>query len=506
MNSINGTPITRAFVLMVALLLGFAGLDVSASPQSGDAEPTGADGAASTTAADAPKTAAEISSLSIVDRAPIVLNVNRRYYKFYGDAFTVNGGLLERSQLTGDWGGARDTLADSGFNFDFGITQNFMSNVDGGTSTGGLQYSGSLDMFANIDTAKLTKGAWPRATIFLHLETRWDQGVQADAGSLIPPVYDDVTPRAETNDNAYLSEYYLIQALSDEFSLWIGQMDGAGLADGNAFANSEKHQFMNTALVDNPILGPFAHYTGFSANAVWIPSKEKEHVFIVGALDGNGTVNKTVASTYRGSDTVYTGSYIWLPEFDGLTGRYQILGGYTDKNFTDYALDDQLELARILIGIDTPIEASDNYVVIGMLQQYLYVKDKKRMTGWGLFSRFGWAPDDRNAIDQFYSFGVGGKGCLFPGRDNDFWGVGWAGTHFSSDLRRDLEILGVDSEDFEHVIEAFYNIELTPAVHLTLDGQYILDPFVSQILEGTGGSVSSDSSALVLGMRLQLDF
>ena len=161
MNTINGTPITTAFVLMVALLLGFAGLDVSASPQSGDAEPTGADGAASTTAADAPKTAAEISSLSIVDRAPIVLDVNRRYYKFYGDAFTVNGGLLERSQLTGDWGGARDTLADSGFNFDFGITQNFMSNVDGGTSTGGLQYSGSLDMFANIDTAKLTKGAWP---------------------------------------------------------------------------------------------------------------------------------------------------------------------------------------------------------------------------------------------------------------------------------------------------------------------------------------------------------
>ena len=105
MNTFNGTP-TRALVLMVALLLGSAaGLDGSASAQPGDAEPTGTDGAASTAATDAPKTADEISSLSIVERAPIVFDINRRYYKFYGDAFTVKGGLFERSQVTGDWGG-----------------------------------------------------------------------------------------------------------------------------------------------------------------------------------------------------------------------------------------------------------------------------------------------------------------------------------------------------------------------------------------------------------------
>jgi len=72
------------------------------------------------------------------------------------------------------------------------------------------------------------------------------------------------------------------------------------------------------------------------------------------------------------------------------------------------------------------------------------------LIGWGLFARFAWTPDpeDRNVIDQFYSFGVGGRGCLIPGRDLDFWGLGWAGTHISGDLRDDLAFLNVEVDLF----------------------------------------------------------
>jgi hypothetical protein len=90
-------------------------------------------------------------------------------------------------------------------------------------------------------------------------------------------------------------------------------------------------------------------------------------------------------------------------------------------------------------------EKSNNYTVIGNFAQYLWVKAgsaeayNRRVeasphaglthhnvppAGIGIFGRFGWAPKDRNAIDQFYSFGIGGYGMLIPGRDNDQWGIG----------------------------------------------------------------------------------
>lgn len=457
-----------------------------------------------THAKDEAKTTEEkVKAASLIELAPIVVDINRRYFKFYGNPYeTVSGGLLERSQLTNNWNGGRDKLVEAGVYFDVGLTQNLMSNVSGGTDTGS-KYTGSLDLWLNLDTAKLTNALWPGATIALHGEKRWNSGVQKDVGSAIPPTYDDTMPDALDDNDFYLSEYYLVQALSPKVSVWIGQMNGAGLVDGNAFANSEKHQFMNTALVDNPAVGAFAPYTAFTVAGIYMLNQE--NVFIASVMDGDGKVDESVIDTYSTDETVFVGSYAWLPEFDGLPGRYQLLGAYTNKNYTDYALDNRLELFRVLAGIDTLNEDTDNYLALITFDQYLYVKDKDQMIGWGLFARGAWCPDDRNVIDQFYSFGVGGRGILIPGRDLDFWGLGWAGTHISDDFRDTLDLVNVDVDSFEHVIEAFYNIALTPALHLTLDAQYIINPVVAQV-ENDTGDVDSDSHAWILGTRLQIDF
>jgi carbohydrate-selective porin OprB len=83
---------------------------------------------------------------------------------------------------------------------------------------------------------------------------------------------------------------------------------------------------------------------------------------------------------------------------------------------------------------------------------------------------------------------------LIPGRDNDQWGLGWAGTHISSDLRDDVGLLSIDLNSFEHAVEAYYNFQLTPATHLTVD---------AQLIDSTAKSVDT---AFTLGMRLQVDF
>ena len=110
--------------------------------------------------------------------------------------------------------------------------------------------------------------------------------------------------------------------------------------------------------------------------------------------------------------------------------------------------------------------------------------------GVGVFARAGWAPEDRNAIDQFYSFGFGGYGMLIPGRNDDNWGIGWAGSHISDDLRQ----LTGTNRTWEHAFEVFYNVALTPAVNLSLNGQSIRP------------ANKSADTAYTLGARLQLDF
>ena len=459
------------------------------------------------------------ASKSLIELAPIVVNINRRYFKFYGDPNTVNGGIRERSYLTDNWmgDGLRDKLVDAGVYFDVGLTQWVGGNAYGGID-GRANYFGSLDLWANLDTAKLSNDFWPGATIFLHGEVAWGRdiqnshGLERSVGAAIPPNYDITMPLATNTGKFYLSEYYLVQALSPKISAWIGQMNGAGLIDGNQFANDEKHQFLTTALVDNPIVAPFAPYTAFLMAGVYLPTRE--HLLIGAVMDNNGSVTKTVAETYDTDATVFVGSYGFLPKFGGKPGRYQIVGGYSNKDFPSYAVGNRLSLLRELTGRVPIKEKTENWVTIITAHQYLFVKDIERQIGWGLFFRFGYAPQNRNAIDQFYSFGVGGRGMLIPGRDLDFWGLGWAGTHFSSDLRKDLKLVtslpllgrpGVELEPFEHLIEAFYNIELVPWAHLTFDVQFIVNPISAQFANHFG-SVNDDSLAVVIGSRLQIDF
>jgi carbohydrate-selective porin OprB len=179
----------------------------------------------------------------------------------------------------------------------------------------------------------------------------------------------------------------------------------------------------------------------------------------------------------------------------------RILIGYNTEDVTDFAIDPRHLIGEILGVVPVAEKSSDHSVQLNF-DQYVWVKGggpvagRKGLlaVGIGIFGRAGWAPQGRNVIDQFYSFGIGGFGVLIPGRDYDQWGIGWAGTHISSDLRNDVGLLGRKLSSFEHAGEAFYNFQVTPALHLTLNAQ-VIDP-----------PAKSVDTAYTLGTRLQIDF
>ena len=80
---------------------------------------------------------------------------------------------------------------------------------------------------------------------------------------------------------------------------------------------------------------------------------------------------------------------------------------------------------------------------------------------------------------------------MIPSRGNDVFGAGYYYTSFQ-DTRLFSDLLAFDS--YSEGFEAFYNVAITPAAHLSLD------------LQLQNPAVADTSTAVVLGTRLNLAF
>ena len=470
----------RNVIWMLAILLVLAGIDVRTLKAEDTTEP---------------------GKIALSEVAPELYFQMRRYPKFYGDPNTTHGSLVERSFLFDNFGGARDSMTDHGIYLDVSLTQFFHGNVAGGKNDNAIiRNEGKLEYWLTLDSGKA--GLWSGGALFVHAETSWqaDRSINPDTGSLLPANFDAAMPTPGVQEDIALPEFYLVQALPADMVFIMGKVDFAGLGDTNLFANNERTQFSYTGLVNNPILGAFIPYTSWGAALAWAPSKQ--HALTVLGVQAKGNATTSGFDNFNGKYTI-GGQYQFSPTLGGgtLPGHYIALVGYSNKDVTNYDIDSRHLIGEI-IGIIPIDKKSSNYAGIVNFDQFLWVKEngndagreKLPPVGIGIFGRAGWVPKDRNVIDQFYSFGLGGYGMLIPGRDNDRWGVGWAGTHISSDLRNDARLLEIDIDRFENGFEAFYNVEFTPAVHFSLNLQIMnsVDPTVD--------------TATTLGTRLQVDF
>jgi porin len=405
-----------------------------------------------------------------------------------------SGDLWSRSFLAGDPGGERTKLAERGVQFNADYTQVYQSVVDGGRSTGNA-YGGNLDYQIHLDLMRM--GVLPGALIAIRAETRYGTTVNGRAGAILPSDTDGyfpLTKQLDKNVPIAVTDLNYTQFLSEHFAVLLGKIDTLD-GDLNEFASGRgTSQFLNANFLFNPVIALRLPYSTLGAGIIVLPTKTTLIKSIV--------FNTPDSSETSGFDEFGHGG-TWVTEADvqyrlgDLPGGMNVGGVYSfDQDFTQ--INGEL-IFQPGEGLVVP-KKNSTWAAYWSGWQYLLVKDPNDKPidlmngspdheGFGLFARAGLADQDTNPTRWSASAGVGGRGMI-PTRDNDTFGVGYYYT--SIQRARIGGLLGIQAQS--QGFEAFYNVAITPAAHLTFDAQW-QDPALPKI-----------ASATILGMRLNLSF
>lgn len=402
-----------------------------------------------------------------------------------------SGDLSERAYLMGDFDGKRSEWANNGITFDIDYYQYFQGVVDGGMETGN-EYSGVVNLNMAIDFDKM--GLIPGGLLQLQTVSRYGKSVNGISGAAIPVNADMTTPTTSDPDEDvffYLPVINYTQFFSEEFAVVLGKYNTYPQAQEFAGA-SGKSQYWNLNLVApvSPLL--IVPYSTLLAAALYMPIPDLDIMVAVGT--------STDTSNHSGFDYLDDGKFVLVK----VIYEYEIgklPGGFTHQ----YAYGWDNDFTEVNGGIDYGGEfeattADSTWLYSFDFWQYLWAEGytgqkidvnngEQDLQGVGIFSRIQFADKDTNPLDYMVSFGVNAKG-LFPTRDNDTMGIAYNYTKLQ-DLRLG-NIIGID--DTNSVWEAFYNFELTKAMHLTLNGQVV------------DGALPNSDTATILGTSLRIRF
>ncbi|MFP4053541.1 MAG: carbohydrate porin [Phycisphaerae bacterium] len=391
--------------------------------------------------------------------------------------------LSNQDTLTDDWLGFGKTLREQGIEVGLGLTQVYQLNLDGGLATHRRagRYAGSYDLEVAVDMEKLA--GIPGASVYAHAEGSWSDGLSASSvGDLF-----GVNADAAGDRSIDLTELYWEQSLlGGKVIVRAGKLDltggfectGCAVAfDVSDYASDETSQFLNGALSGNPTIPFPAQGMGAIVYVNPLPG----FYAAAGAADAHADARETGFNTafHRPDEWFYiaeTGVVPSIPSPNGkLTGAYRV-GMWLDGRSKD-KWNQPGSQKRDDVGF---------YVTV---DQALYKEnaDPEDDQGLGLFARYGFAHDDVNEIECFYSVGGQYKGLL-PGRDEDVWGVGFASAKL-------VNAAGFD-KDHESALETYYRIQLTPWMTVSPSFQYIWNP----------GGVDGVGNAAVVGIRCQITF
>ncbi len=388
--------------------------------------------------------------------------------------------LWEQETLTNNWFGLGEELSSQGLTVSLGITQIYQQNLQGGLSTHrhAGRNSGSYDLEFEFDLEQILNLSG--GSIYMSAEGSWSDGLDASSiGSIF-----GVNADAAGDRSIDVHQLYYEQALfNDTLRIRVGKLDLTGgfeyrgcpvSFDGNRYANDESAQFLNGALVNNPTI-PFPEQ---GLGIVLYLQPAEWWCISAGVADAQADVRETgFNTTFNGENYFFyvfeAGVTPQLPSNKGpLQGTYRVGIWYDPqpKERNDGA-GTETDDAGFYISFDQVVCKENN--------------NEKDTQGLAGFARYGWANDEVNEIEHFWSAGAQYQG-LIPSRDDDVLAVGVA--------RGQLVSAAGFTESHETAVEMYYNLHLAPWLSISPSVQYIFNP----------GGDSTVKDATVVGFRVQM--
>jgi len=440
--------------------------------------------------------------ISLANVAPVLIPFFNNGPVF-GLPGTVTGDIWNRTQLLGDWGGARTDLARKGFFFDVYSTSYYQDVTSGGLKTGGA-FVQNTQISMNVDTGRA--GLWSGGLIHFTAQSRTGDNPPNTftAGTIVPQYTGLVLPDPMLANNILPSEYFLVQALSKQFSVVLGKISDVFIPDQTSFGNSYKYYFANFNFNKNPMTTNFYNPTALAALGVWAFSPQ--FAIAGGVLDPYTKADNLASNAFDRVNLYLTAVASY--NVGGLPGQFSPAFNWSNKP----KLDLEMPFGRLtslpavtqavggLLGANSFDGLPANYkgeswFAIANVSQYLFVKDNPAIVaeklksgqvvnGIGIFARVGYAPEETNTITRDASIALVAHG-LFDARQYDSFGIGVYYNQISNQFKTDIVQLtqGTSSANDETGMEVFYDFAITPAVRLIPSYQHIWHPLNAEVAE-----------------------
>lgn len=399
---------------------------------------------------------------------------------------TEAGDLFSLKRLTGDWGGLRTDLEDTGISFSLTWQGIWQGNTRGGLETkNGNDFSNTYNLSLELDFGKM--GLLPGASFFM--EAQGTSGAEindfdrAKIGGLSP-----TNANAGAEDPIFVNKYWYRQRLLDDrIEVRLGVIESfTDLIDVNNIAGSDDDQFLNSSLVGNPTI---PHTIGMGAYLnVWPTDWLYARAMIADPAYRPGRTGFDTG--FHGDDRVRTFWELgYVPQFEGangtLGGHYRFGGWYHPRAKTIFR--------RTFGGLREPQSRSGDAGFFMNFDQFVWKENANEndKQGLSLFGRYGYAHGSVNRIEHFWSLGGQYVG-LIPDRDDDVLGFGFAQAIQSRQFRHAIR----PKADQETVFELYYGYHLTPWCVISPDLQLVLDP----------GGDTDDRDTFIVGLRVRIWF
>ena len=328
-------------------------------------------------------------------------------------------------------------------------------NARGGIATAdSTRYRGNLDVVVQVDTQK--QQLWDGGRFFLYGQSTHGRSISENYVGDYQLISNlDPAPKVEI---AQISEYWYRQDLAD------GDVGfKAGKQDANAdFAFADLGgDFINSSFGLVPTV-PLATFPNPGLGLACFCRLHDHALLSGGVYDGlpdGGQWGFSDLGRYGCMSLAQLQFHQPEDWGNGLPGTLRIGGWYHSGNPEEVVADPHPRL----LGHNYGVWATADKMLINETGA-----DGDEQ-GLGVFGQCGWAPDDRNLVDQTYGGGVLYRGPI-DGRDLDVVGLGVTSVLFGSPARQHFGLT------YETVTEIFYKAYVTDFVVLQFDLQYVTNP------------------------------